>query len=129
MPLRLSWTAPDAWNRGVLLHPVALYGVVVAAVLAAVFSWQVSRKHTQGQVAATALVLGGFAAFSLDLLTVPEDLFSNLALEPGQLVALGAMLAGTCVWLFAFRRSSAVVVQQDTQATASPATLDETETR
>ncbi len=107
MPLRWHWTAPNAWGRGAALHPVALYGIGTAAAIAALCASLLGRGLRSGRVAALALGLGGLGAFALDLLSVPDDLFSGLPLEPGQMVALAVTLAGACLWLWPARTADA----------------------
>lgn len=86
-------------------RPVSIYGVVVSLGLLAVL-WRALRlRLASGRVAALALMLGGLAAFALDTLTVPAELFGNLPLEPGQMVALGAMLGGAVLWTQARERT------------------------
>ncbi len=82
-------------------RPVSMYGVVVSLGLLAVLWGALGAVRGAGRVAALGLMLGGLAAFGLDMITLPPELFSDLALEPGQMVALGAMLGGAVLWTFA----------------------------
>ncbi len=82
-------------------RPVSVYGVVLSLVLLVVLWRALRTERKQGRVAASGLILGGLAAFGLDTLTVPAELFSDLPLEPGQMVALGAMLGGAVLWTLA----------------------------
>ena len=93
-----------AGDRAVVgFRPVSLYGVGLALALL-IALWSVLGKlRIPGHVAALGLALGGVFAFVLDMLSVPLELFSNLALEPGQMVALAAMLSGALLWAFAPR--------------------------
>jgi phosphatidylglycerol:prolipoprotein diacylglycerol transferase len=99
IPTSLPWGVRDFVNAdGRKVHPVALYGVLVSIVLA-VFLWRrLSSQGPSGHVTALALLLGGAAAFGLNMLMQPSLLFTNWVLEPGQCVALGAMLAGAALW-------------------------------
>ncbi len=85
-------------NHGLHLLPVSLYGVLLSVALLAVLWIALGKPWPTGRVAGLALMLGGAAAFGLDMLSLPEDLFSGLPLEAGQLVALTAMLAGVALW-------------------------------
>ena len=46
-------------------------------------------------------MLGGAAAFCLEMLTQPSPALMDLLVEPGQWIALGAMLTGALLWTFA----------------------------
>ncbi len=85
------------------LQPVAAYGVVVSLVIAAVLWGLVRRRLVAGRTAAVGLMAGGVAAYALDMVTQPSVVFLDWWMEPGQIVALGAMLAGALVWTFAPR--------------------------
>ena len=87
-------------------YPVALYGVLAAALIAVVLWRALLRRPAlledkRGRVAALGLMLGGASAFCVDMLTQPSPATSDLLLEPGQWVALGAVLAGALLWTFA----------------------------
>ena len=80
------------------LHPVAWYGLVMSGLVALV-SWRVLQRHlATGSAAAAALMLGGLAAFGLNMLTQPSLLFDGWLMEPGQLVALMSVGAGAVLW-------------------------------
>ena len=103
MPSTLPWAVRDPWSvLAVRVHPVALYGVLAAALLAVVL-WRASLqlRAKTGRVAALGLILGGMAAFGLNLLTQPLLVSPELRLEPGQWMALGATLTGALLWTFA----------------------------
>ena len=103
MPTMLPWAVRDPWSRSPLrVHPVALYGVVLSLLIAAVL-WRAmeSLRDNVGHVAALGLMGGGAAAFGLNLLTQPLLVPAELRLEPGQWMALGAMLSGALLWTFA----------------------------
>lgn len=107
MPTALPWGVREPWSGAALhMHPVAAYGVVAAGVTAFVL-WRalVRRPERLGRVAGLGLVLGGAAAFGLDMLTQPVPAIVDLLIEPGQWVALVVMLAGAVVWVFAPMRS------------------------
>lgn len=98
MPLRLhSWRA-GSWNPvATASHPVAWYGCVVALLLTPVL-WLLLKTLPRGRTAAAGLISGGLIAFLLNMLTQPSALFQDWPLEPGQMVALGAMLVGAVLW-------------------------------
>ena len=94
MPTSLPWGvhAPGDTVLG-KTHPVQLYAFVVAI---GVCEWALiglKRKKPVGVVAARLLVFGGVAAFALDLLEQPLSTFGG-TLDPGQWIALGAVLVG-----------------------------------
>ncbi len=112
MPSNLPWavrepalsaspsTALSASTSSALrFHPVALYGVG-AALLLAVVLWRaiLSRHRAPGQVAASGFVAGGATAFGLDMVTQPVPALVNLWIEPGQWVAIAAMLGGAILF-------------------------------
>lgn len=82
-----------------LLWPVAPAGMLLSMLLAVFLLWCLTRNPARGTVAALAISLGGLCAFALDLVSLPSDLFATLPLEPGQMVALAAVLAGVLVWV------------------------------
>jgi phosphatidylglycerol---prolipoprotein diacylglyceryl transferase len=82
-------------------RPVALYGASVAAGVGVFLWWLLDREKSAGRVAAVGLMVGGLAAFALDLLSFPVDRFGELWLEPGQVMSLAGMLAGAALWTFA----------------------------
>ena len=101
MPASLHWDASAAH-----LYPVAGYGVLASALIAGVLWRALLRRPAllgdkHGRAAALGLMLGGAAAFCLDMLTQPSPAIVDLLLEPGQWAALGAILAGALLWTFA----------------------------
>ena len=106
MPSAMPWAVRNPWagNGSAFaapVHPVGLYGVALALAIA-VGLWQLlPRRLGRGRVAAWGLMLGGAAAFGLNLLTEPLLIPPELPLEPGQWMALGAMLGGAFLWSFA----------------------------
>src|SRR5207245_1831193 len=81
-------------------HPVAIYATAVALGIAGLLWYVLQQKPAAGRTAAIGLMLGGGAAFVLDMLTQPSWMFSGWLLDPGQVVALAAMLAGALLWTF-----------------------------
>lgn len=123
MPTRLPWGVPvEGAPANLRVHPVAFYGVLVAVLL----SWllwhslpDVQHSRFPGRTAAFGLVLGGLAAFTLDMLSTPPAYATTAGIEPGQWIALAATLAGALMYTFAPRRSqsaeSALVSETPTQ--------------
>lgn len=95
------------------VRPVSLYGVAVSVVLAVVLWLALTRSARAGLVAALGLIAGGVAAFGLDMVSLPSELFSGMWLEPGQVVALVAMLAGAVLWTFAPREQQLVTQRRE----------------
>ncbi len=87
-------------------RPVSAYGVVASLVVLAVLWRALGRLREPGQLAALGLMLGSLVAFALDTISLPPELFSDLPLEPGQIVALGGMLVGALLWTFGPQASS-----------------------
>jgi phosphatidylglycerol:prolipoprotein diacylglycerol transferase len=107
MPTSLPWgiLTPGDTVLG-RVHPVQIYAAVVAFVLCLVLSRMLSRRKFSGQVAAVALMGGGAAAFLLDMLQQPVESSGDALLDPGQFVALAAMLAGGWVFTIGSRLNS-----------------------
>jgi prolipoprotein diacylglyceryltransferase len=73
--------------------------MAVALVLGASLLFRLSMPHVAGQIAAMALVYGGFAAFVLNMLMQPTESQGNALLDPGQYVALASILLGIGMFL------------------------------
>ncbi len=82
-------------------RPVSAYGVALSVGLGLVLWRALGVERVPGRVAALGLILGGVVAFGLDMITLPVEMFGSWWLEPGQCVALGAMLGGAALWTFA----------------------------
>ena len=96
-----------AWDlRSLHLYPVAALGTLASAALAALL-WralpQGRRAPAQrpGRVAAAGLLVGGLVAFGLGMLSLPDEVLKGQALDPGQMVALAATVAGALLWSLA----------------------------
>ncbi len=106
MPTALPWGIRDPWSSAPLrVHPVALYGVGASLCIAFALGRTVLRRgawieRRRGRLAGLGLMLGGAAAFFLDMFTQPVAAPVDLGIEPGQWVALGAILAGALLWTF-----------------------------
>ncbi len=99
MPTRTPWGVADPWDASVgRVHPVALYGALAALLLAGLLWGTAPRVRTFGRLAAVALMAGGAIAFGLAMVTQPVPAMVELWLEPGQWVALAAMLCGALLW-------------------------------
>ena len=95
MPTRLPWGTVVPGSAGLVhLQPVAVYGVMSSVVLLVVLMILLRRGLRSGVVAGVALVAGGAVSFLLDMITQPVEMNVRAWLEPGQWVAVGAMLVG-----------------------------------
>jgi phosphatidylglycerol:prolipoprotein diacylglycerol transferase len=95
MPTRLPWGTVVPGSAGLVhLQPVAIYGVIASVVLLVVLMELLRRRLRTGLVAGVALVAGGSVSFLLDMITQPVEMNVRAWLEPGQWVAVGAMLVG-----------------------------------
>jgi phosphatidylglycerol---prolipoprotein diacylglyceryl transferase len=103
MPTSLPWGvhAPGDTVLG-KTHPVQLYAVVVAI---GICEWALIGLKRKKRVAARLLVVGGVAAFVLDLFEQPLNTYGGV-LDPGQWVALGCVMIGAI--LFAMPARSTV---------------------
>jgi phosphatidylglycerol:prolipoprotein diacylglycerol transferase len=100
MPTRLPWGVAVPGSTGLVrLHPVQIYAAVASLVLFAVLMWLLQRKVRVGVVAGVALVAGGAVAFLLAMLTQPFESGGTAWLEPGQWIALGALVAGALLFM------------------------------
>ncbi|MES2392571.1 MAG: prolipoprotein diacylglyceryl transferase family protein [Acidobacteriota bacterium] len=101
MPTRLPWgmhTPGDSILGRV--HPVQVYTLIVALALCEYTLIRLRRRKIAGEVAARALALGGLASFLLDFVHQPVESQGHAYLDPGQWIALLAMIAGVTLWLF-----------------------------
>lgn len=101
MPLVQPQTRPAVALDPLVFYQVALAGVLLSAGLAWWLWSRLGKDRVPGRVAALGLIAGGFAAFLLNWESLPTELFGWWWLEPGQVVDLGAMLAGAVLWTFA----------------------------
>jgi phosphatidylglycerol:prolipoprotein diacylglycerol transferase len=107
MPTRLPWgvliPGDAAYGR---VQPVQIYAMVAALVLLGALLWMLRTRTRRGAVggvvAGVALVAGGAISFSLDMMTQPMESMNGAwvgsLLEPGQWLALMAMLVGVWLW-------------------------------
>jgi len=98
MPTRLPWgvVTPGDTVLG-RVHPVQIYATIIAIALCIVLFRILPRRKFAGQVAAVALISGGLVAFLLDMLQQPVESSGDALLDPGQYVALVAILIGTAL--------------------------------
>jgi phosphatidylglycerol---prolipoprotein diacylglyceryl transferase len=99
MPTRLPWgvITPGDTVLG-RVHPVQIYAAVIALALCTVLFRMLPRRKFSGQIAAVALITGGLSTFLLDLLQQPVESSGDSLLDPGQFVALAAMLVGAVMY-------------------------------
>jgi phosphatidylglycerol---prolipoprotein diacylglyceryl transferase len=99
MPTRLPWgiITPGDTVLG-RVHPVQIYAAIIALPLCIVLFRMLPRRKFSGQVAAVALITGGLAAFLLDMLQQPVESSGDSLLDPGQFVALAAMVVGAVMY-------------------------------
>ena len=99
MPTRLPWAVITSGDTVLgRVHPVQIYAATIALALCIVLFRRLPRRKFAGQVAALALITGGLAAFLLDMLQQPVESSGDALLDPGQFVALAAMLAGALLY-------------------------------
>ena len=98
MPTNLPWGvhAPGMGR----VQPVQMYGVAGSVVLFAVVVGMLRRRLRRGIVAEVALVVGGLMAFLLAMMTQPVDWGGSVWLEPGQWIAMGAVVVGGLMLMF-----------------------------
>ena len=96
VPTRSPWGVITPGDTALgRVHPVQIYAAAHRAfALCIVLFHMLPRRKFSGQVAAVALIAGGLAAFLLDMLQQPAESSGDAFLDPGQLVALAAMLIG-----------------------------------
>ena len=98
MPTSLPWgVQAPGFGR---VQPVQLYGFAGSVVLLVVLLRMLRGRLRAGVVAGVALVAGGAMAFGLDMLSQPTMWGGTAWLEPGQWIALGAVVAGTLMLMF-----------------------------
>jgi phosphatidylglycerol---prolipoprotein diacylglyceryl transferase len=110
MPTGLPWgvVTPGDTVLG-RVHPVQIYAAIVVAGLCIVLLRRLSRRKFAGEVAALAMVIGGALTFLLDMLSQPVETSGEAFLDPGQFVALAAILAGG--WMLTFGSRPQLVSQ------------------
>ncbi len=95
MQTKLPWGVVTAGDTVLgKVHPVQIYALVVAVVLGYWLLKKLQRRRYEGQVAISALVVGGMGAFFLDMLRQPFDSIGNAWMDPSQWVALIAVASG-----------------------------------
>jgi phosphatidylglycerol:prolipoprotein diacylglycerol transferase len=104
MPTRLPWgvVTPGDTVLG-RVHPVQIYAAVVALGLCGFLIQRLRTRKFAGEVAALGLVIGGALSFLLDMLRQPVESDGESLLEPGQFVALAAMVVGGVMWMMTKR--------------------------
>jgi phosphatidylglycerol---prolipoprotein diacylglyceryl transferase len=95
MPTSLPWGTVVPGSAGLVhLQPVAIYGAVASVLVLLVLMWLLERRLRAGMVAGVALLAGGAVSFLLDMITQPMESSGSAWLEPGQWIAIGAMVVG-----------------------------------
>ena len=104
MPTSLPWgvVTPGDTVLG-RVHPVEIYAAIASLALCGFLMRMLRRRAFAGQVASLALVIGGALAFLLDMLRQPNKSYGTALLDPGQIVALAAILTGTLLFMYASR--------------------------
>ena len=95
MPTSLPWgvQVPDAGR----VQPVQIFGFAGSLLLFVVLTRMLQRRLHAGVVAGVALVAGGAMAFLLDMITQPTAWGGSAWLDPGQWIAMGAMVLGAWI--------------------------------
>jgi hypothetical protein len=101
MPTRLPWgvVTPGDTVLG-RVHPVQIYSAVAWLALCLFLLRKLRERMFAGEVVALALIVGGALSFLLDILRQPVETYGTSWLEPGQCVALAAMLTGGCIYIW-----------------------------
>lgn len=104
LPTTLRWSILSP-TGGALLHPVALYAAIAAALITATLLAYLRRRPQPGRTAALALAATGIAQFLITFLRHPSDAFdphptsvTNL-LDPIQWVSLGMVFSAAVIYL------------------------------
>jgi phosphatidylglycerol:prolipoprotein diacylglycerol transferase len=86
------------WGRGGALLPVQWMAAGLSGALLVMLLWLLKRRRSgqAGLVAGVGLVLGGVVAFGVEMLMQPT-VSGDAWLEPGQWIAIGAMMVGAVV--------------------------------
>jgi phosphatidylglycerol:prolipoprotein diacylglycerol transferase len=92
MPTTLPWGVNDPGLGK--LHPVQMYAAVAAIWLCAILLARLVRPHVPGQITREALMAGGAVAFLLYFFRQPDPGAPHALLEPGQWLALAALVVG-----------------------------------
>lgn len=99
MPTRLPWgvITPGDTVLG-HVHPVQLYSMAIALALCVVLLRVLARRRYAGEVAGIGLLAGGAIAFLLDMLAQPVESLGDGWLDPGQWIALAALVVGATIF-------------------------------
>ena len=100
LPTTLPWGIAMVAG-GIRVHPVALYAVIVAALLTVALLRDLRRRQRRGDTALLALATVGIAQFLLTFLRQPDPSSEFLGdiLDPIQWVAIGMIVAAGIIWL------------------------------
>jgi phosphatidylglycerol:prolipoprotein diacylglycerol transferase len=97
LPTHLPWGVRAGTSSGLRVHPVALYGALIALVLCAALLHLIRRMHSSGQIAGIALIVTGTASFLLDMLRMPEPPLAHTWLDASQWISLAGIGLGSCL--------------------------------
>lgn len=104
MPTKMPWGVVTAGDSVLgKVHPVQIYALVVAVVFYYWLLKKLQHRRYEGQVAISALVMGGMAAFFLDMLRQPLESTGNAWLDPAQWVALICVSTGLVMLKLLYR--------------------------
>jgi phosphatidylglycerol---prolipoprotein diacylglyceryl transferase len=104
LPTDLPWGIHTAsFPSGVPVHPIAFYSAIASFTILCVLIALLRAPHPTGRVAAVGLISSGVVFFLLDMLRLPDPSSPRALLDPTQWIALGGIVAGTCLLLFAPR--------------------------
>jgi len=93
-------TPPDA-----LVQPTPIYELLFALVVFWIV-WKLAEKHRPvGWLTGAYLILSGFGRFLVEFVRINPKLYFNHTMSNAQLAALGSMLAGLLLLLWASRRN------------------------
>lgn len=106
-PSDLPWAMIFPEGGPVPRHPVQLYEALVTGLLLFILLWSLRKKPwKEGTKLALFLVLYGFLRFFFEFLREPGQSFSLLfgIITMGQILSLGMIVAGSCLFLYIFRK-------------------------
>jgi len=100
MPTKMPWgvVTPGDSVLG-KVHPVQIYALIVAVVLCVVLLRMLMQARRVGMVASVALMVGGVVSFGLDMLRQPMESVGDAWLDPGQWVAVVAVVVGGLIFV------------------------------
>ena len=100
MTTSLPWGVPSPDPALGRVHPVQLYAFAAALALAMVLFHQLQQQPRAGFVTSLALIAGGILSLLLAMLTQPTQPLATGWLEPGQWIAVAAVVTGAVLLTF-----------------------------